>query len=406
MSASSDLQAVFDRGVVSLYQPIVDLDLQEVVGYEALSRGPQDSPLASPVAMFAAAAELDRLRDLDWLCRSAAVDGARTASFRHPLSLFVNAEPAALGAAGDRALWESMNDLRCFAEVTERALAGDPAGLLRAIDQVREADWGIALDDIGANPVSLALVPAVRPDVLKLDISLLQGEQDLAVTRVLHAVLAEAQASGAVVVAEGIETEQHLELASSWGVRLGQGYLLGRPAPLPDPLIPPRRAIGLVTPLIDQSVLRSPYAMANCGGISRRLSTGAVFGLIRQLEDQAASMQPAPLLLASYATAEQYDELSRLRHKELAAGLPLLGVLGPAGLPGVAPGTVFGSPGGRDPASHDWTLLVLGAHYAAAMVSRPTTFGRTSDVHDVVLTFDRTLVARAAHALLARLGTP
>jgi len=147
------IDAIIDGQLLQpLFQLIVDLDGMFVAGYEALARGPV-GPLHTPDALFRTARACDRLVQLDWLCRVQAVELARHAGLRHPISLFINAEPEALvQTSGDRGLWAQFGDLRCYAEVTERALTSHPAELLRAIDQVREDDWGVAVDDVAATP--------------------------------------------------------------------------------------------------------------------------------------------------------------------------------------------------------------------------------------------------------------
>ena len=118
-------------------------------------------------------------------------------------------------------------------EVTERALASHPANLLPKIEELRRHGIGIALDDVGADPRSLALMPFLRPDVIKLDLSLIQGGRSGAVAATHNAVSAYAERTGALVVAEGIETERHAERARAMGATVGQGWLFGRPGPLP-----------------------------------------------------------------------------------------------------------------------------------------------------------------------------
>ena len=216
-----------DRSVTPMYQRIVDLDRNVVAGYEALAPGPRGA-LHSPGALFAAARHADRVVELDWLCRERAVDGARRSGLRHPLSLFVNAEPETLLASvGDAARWRQFGDVRCYAELTERALAVAPGALLRAVDQVRAQDWGVALDDVGADPASLALLPLVQPDVVKLDLRLLHEQPgcpgDASTARVLHGALTQAATTGAVVVAEGIETQAHLDSPGRTGRTTGRG---------------------------------------------------------------------------------------------------------------------------------------------------------------------------------------
>jgi EAL domain-containing protein (putative c-di-GMP-specific phosphodiesterase class I) len=172
----SGLAVALERRIRSLYQPIVELASGRTVSYEALARGPEGSALESPLALFAAARDEDRLAELDCACRAAAVTGALNAGLRPPAALFVNAEPEALSrAAGVPAeLLEAIGDgLRIFVEITERALTERPAELLEAVDRLRAAGLGTALDDVGTDERSLALLPLLRPDVVKLDISLI-----------------------------------------------------------------------------------------------------------------------------------------------------------------------------------------------------------------------------------------
>ena len=99
---------------------------------------------------------------------------------------------------------------------------------------MRRAGWKVALDDVGADSASLALMPFLRPEVVKLDLRLVQQRPDADVAGIVAAVNAYAQRSGALVLAEGIEHDQHLQIARSLGATLGQGWLFGRPGPAAD----------------------------------------------------------------------------------------------------------------------------------------------------------------------------
>lgn len=402
MTDTELLEGLMADGITPLFQPLVDLTSGETVAFEALARGPV-GPWHSPQALFDLARRLDRVRDLDWACREAAVRLARQVSFRHPLTLFVNAEPEAVGQLDDTTRWGGFADLRCHAEITERQIAADPARLLRAVDQVREQDWGLALDDIGAHPASLALLPALRPDVLKLDLRLLHDDDPESVA-VVHAVLAHAERTGATVVAEGVETERQRDRAAAWGVRLGQGWLLGRPAPLPAPLLSPLSPVPLVGRIVEQSVLQAPSTLLHDSGAARRVPAEAVLELVADLERQAARQDPPPMVLASYPTADRYDTASRLRHADLARLVPLVAVLCPERLDEVPAGVYAGQVDADDPIRDDWSLIVLGTHQSVALTSRPAVLGSVTGPHDVVLSFDPDLVARAAYALLSRLS--
>src|SRR3978361_2267762 len=116
-------------------------------------------------------------------------------------------------------------------EITERALAARPAELLRAVERARERGWRIALDDVGADSMSLSFMPLLRPDVVKLDLSLVQERPGPAIAQIMNAVNAYAEESGALVLAEGIEDERHLRMARGLGATLGQGWFFGRPGP-------------------------------------------------------------------------------------------------------------------------------------------------------------------------------
>ena len=228
------LDDVLRTGAVrSVFQPIVDLDSGRVVAYEALARGPQ-GPMERPDVLFAAAREAGRLAELDEQCRAAAFRGAVGAGLLAPLDPVRQrrargpgprppGRPAAIAA-------QAPGELRVVLEITERALAARPADLLRTVERVRDLGWGVALDDVGADVLSLAFMPLLRPDVVKLDLRLVQERPGPQVAEIMNAVNAYAERSGALILAEGIETEQHLLRARALGAHLGQGWLLGRPA--------------------------------------------------------------------------------------------------------------------------------------------------------------------------------
>src|SRR3954454_23131313 len=194
------LEAVIrERTVVSLYQPIFDIGDQNlsreqysVVAYEALARGPKGSPVEYPDKLFGTARAAGRLADLDWVCRAAAVQGAMDAGLTAPYTLFCNMEPEAIDAPPPfdlRDTWERAKaEVRVMTEITERAMTVRPAELLSTAGGIRDAGWGIALDDVGAEPASLALMPFLDPDVIKLDLRLIQDTPTEDLAEVINAV--------------------------------------------------------------------------------------------------------------------------------------------------------------------------------------------------------------------------
>ena len=399
------------RRVVPAFQPLVDLQSDQVVGYEALARGPQ-GPLETPDRLFEVAREVGRVVDVDWLCRDVALDEARRAGVRLPLALFINAEPETLDAV-PLERWRQMRDVRCYAEVTERALLADPAGLLRAIDRVRSQDWGVALDDIGQDPASLAFMPMLQPDVLKLDRSLLAGPPDAQGSRVLHAVLTQAQESGAAVVAEGLETEEQRDRALAHGIGLGQGWLLGRPGPLPARLDYPATQVPLLDRLVDRAVTPAPFGVVTSKVRPSRVPAARVAELVEQLVVEARRLEPSPVLLVGTPSStpagvpQPGSDLHGLDH------LPLVAVLrgadqgeaarqGRRSVVGEVRSTVLRA---GDPARADWSVVVITPYWAGAVVARPAdTSSPPVERWTVALTFDRGLCIQAANSLLVRLA--
>jgi len=115
-----------ERAVQTVFQPLVSLDGGQVLGYEALSRGPAGTALERPDLLFAAARRGRRLRDLDIACRTAALTAAKVAGLTEPYRLFINAEPEALDGWRPDPEHEHL-PLTVVLELTERALTGQPA---------------------------------------------------------------------------------------------------------------------------------------------------------------------------------------------------------------------------------------------------------------------------------------
>ena len=145
--------------------------------------------------------------------------------------MFVNIEPSTLTGRLDavlEAVAATPPNVQVVVEITERALAADFAGVLAGTEQLRAAGCAIALDDVGVELESLAFIPLLRPEVVKLDLGLLRTISDVATLTVAGAVSAYAEESGAEVVAEGVETPGDLTRALVLGATLGQGWLWSR----------------------------------------------------------------------------------------------------------------------------------------------------------------------------------
>jgi EAL domain-containing protein (putative c-di-GMP-specific phosphodiesterase class I)/DICT domain-containing protein len=405
---TAELERVLaERAVTPLFQPIVELRTGQPLGFESLARGPQGSPLQFPDRLFGTARATGRLAQLDRLCQHRALETALSSGLGAPFGLFVNVEPAAVGPIGlPESLLAALRErgLRLVIELTERALTADPARLLALADWARSLGWGVALDDVGADPASLALMPFLRPDIVKLDLRLVQQRPDEAVAEIMTAVTAYAEASGAKVLAEGIETPEHAALARGLGATLGQGWLFGRPAPLPEQVDAPERPLvlsgGDAEPLV-----RSPYAAAARQRPPQRGPKSLLIAVSKLLERQAAELGNLAVVLAAFEEERFFTPASGRRYRDLAERVSFVGALG-AGLPGEpVPGVRGAHLAPEDPVVGEWDIAVVGPHFAAALVARDLgDEGTDADrTFDYVLTYDRELVLEVARSLMSRL---
>ena len=217
------------------FQPVVDIAGRRVVGYEALVRGPRGCSVEQPDRLFAAARAAGRLDELDWLCQRLALEGALRAGLRAPQVLFVNVEPdtSEFMPLQLRSLYaRATSQMTVAVEVTERALTERPAALLGHVADIRALGCAIALDDVGAEAGSIAMMALLAPEVIKLDVGLFASTHTRDVAELVDAVTAQAEQSRATVLVERIETEAEAALAEALGGELAQGWLYGRREPL------------------------------------------------------------------------------------------------------------------------------------------------------------------------------
>ncbi|MGY2066550.1 diguanylate cyclase domain-containing protein [Blastococcus sp. SYSU DS0619] len=403
--------------VRSRYQPIVDLHDGSLVAVEALSRG-EPGPLESPTALFAAAVVAGTTTALDTACLRAALRGV--AGVAEATTLFVNAEPATLStlSAQDLAELAELTPARVqvVLEVTERDLLERPAELVRGVRRVRGIGWRVALDDVGAEPAGLALMSFLRPDVIKLDLALVRGHTDLQAAGVVNAVRADAERSGAVVLAEGIETEEHRRRALAMGARLGQGWMFGRPGELPTAGM---RALRLRPAAPGPApgapgAVATPYDVLAAASDPQRTSVPLLASMTRQVERQALLLDEQTVVLANFQHADLMNARTCRRYETLGNVTALTAVSG-VGMPDEpAPGVVGTALDAGDPLSDQWVLTVVSPHFAAALAAREVppvgeTGPRRPDPADpagrrldYVLTYDRQRVLEAAGLLLEK----
>jgi EAL domain-containing protein (putative c-di-GMP-specific phosphodiesterase class I)/DNA-binding NarL/FixJ family response regulator len=226
------IRRVLELGQLDIvFQPIVELDFREIVGYEALSRFAAE-PHRGPDEWFAEAHEVGLGPELEL----AAIRLACERSHTLPKGMFmaVNVSPVTAERPDLLALLAACQVDEVILEVTEHAAVEDYRRFRVAIARVRALGARLAVDDAGAGFSSLRHILELDAELIKLDGSLTRSLEDDPRRRSLAAALIEfGRESGASVLAEHIESELQLNELRRLGVRYGQGFHLGRPQRLP-----------------------------------------------------------------------------------------------------------------------------------------------------------------------------
>jgi diguanylate cyclase (GGDEF)-like protein len=223
------------RKLQPLFQPVLDFNSGLIQGYEALIRGPSDSPLHSPLVLFKVAHQCQLLAELEMLCRELSIAAFAAAGVQgdlylnvNPLLLLSNDHPSGLTLA----LLEKyqLNPSRVVIELSEQYQVDDSTVLINAVHHYRELGFRIAIDDLGSGFSGLKLWSELKPDLIKIDRYFIsQVHADPTKKEFVRSIIALAKSTGSAVVAEGIETREELLLCQELGADYGQGYLLGRP---------------------------------------------------------------------------------------------------------------------------------------------------------------------------------
>jgi diguanylate cyclase (GGDEF)-like protein len=239
---SSAITAVIESGAMTpAFQPIVELTTGKILGYEGLVRVPRESTFAHTGALFDAAEAAGRVQDLDRAALEVVLIGATDIADDVRISL--NVSPRTL-ESGDLTATQFLGILRrhgvapnrVILELTEREAVQAPEQLRDTLRRLQLAGVKIAADDVGAGNAGLRLLSQFQFDVVKIDLSLVQGgnragdpsDQSLSI---LGSLVQMADRLGAMTIAEGVETPAQLRRIRELGITAGQGYLLGRPGP-------------------------------------------------------------------------------------------------------------------------------------------------------------------------------
>ena len=228
---------ILQRELHVLFQPILDTRANRALGYEALVRGPVDSPLHGATKLFETARTTNMLAELEYLCRELAV--REFVQHALPGKLFLNVSPLTL-TDPQRPRGETLRILereglapsRVVIELSEQDPTPDMDLLARATRHYAGMGFEIAIDDLGAGYSGLRLWSEVRPAYVKIDRHFVANvHQDRIKREFVRFIRDISRRLGCRVIAEGIEHSGEQAVLQELGIHALQGFLLARPAP-------------------------------------------------------------------------------------------------------------------------------------------------------------------------------
>lgn len=256
--SKKDLLSIIEGNQLTpVFQPIFDLKLGQIWGYEALIRGSVDSGLHSPIDLFNLADKFGLTAELEYACCKSSCEAF--VSMDGQGKLFINISPMILknGFHNGHSL-ESLSHFGLDAEdivfeLSERYPINDHAELKESARQYRNQGFTLAVDDLGSGYSGLRVWEELRPNYVKIDRHFVENiDQDKAKQQFVRCLQKIAVELNCTVVAEGIETLEQMLTIRNLGVKLGQGFYLGTPRvdlkyTLPPGLIPKEEALTKLT---------------------------------------------------------------------------------------------------------------------------------------------------------------
>ncbi|MDR2593416.1 MAG: GGDEF domain-containing protein [Fibromonadaceae bacterium] len=236
---------LYEQQIMPVYQPIVSLTDGKIFGYEALSRvleeNTSDKVLDLSIEhIFIIAEKMNKLWEFETLCRRKALENAKHILVDVEKKLFLNVNPNVIndvqfkdGFTKRHLVHEYGQDLNfnnIVFEITERSVIVDKKAFLDSIEHYRKQNYGIAIDDVGSGYSGLNVINDIKPDIIKLDMNLIRNiDKDETKQFLCKAMIGFGKNAEIKIIAEGIETEEELQMLIKLGVDFGQGYFLGIP---------------------------------------------------------------------------------------------------------------------------------------------------------------------------------
>jgi len=229
MSKFVTIKAINTLQLTHWYQPIIQLNTDAILGYEALVRSKTHHNF-SPLDLFKQAESKGIMNYLDCHLLNKAANSRKN---KKPYMLFINVFPSTLLEEWFLSWWdEHITNSKLVLEVSESEPVSDWRALKNVVHELRMRGVKIALDDMGTGYCFFQHWIELNPEYIKLDS---YYAHDLAKNELKQRILKHLIKlfdDNTKLILEGIETEEDLNVAKSLGITCAQGYLLGKPSPL------------------------------------------------------------------------------------------------------------------------------------------------------------------------------
>ncbi|MBN1688822.1 MAG: EAL domain-containing protein [Candidatus Omnitrophica bacterium] len=243
----------------SVYQPIVDIEKNRIVGYEALIRG--KGKWANPEKLFHYAYEKGFVIPLDLECIHKALDILPALSLGQ--MLFVNIEPITLSSHLFRQsdfgkLLQGIQKKKPVVfELTEGMKSRSIPLIQKGVQMLRRWDCQLALDDVRGIGVKFLELLKLKPDYIKIDRSIVQGlSKNSFLQRMVREIVGVSQGYDAHLIAEGVENLHDLNLLKRMKIRFSQGFYYAKPEKELKKILAAKTPNGLFKPEAGQNFRR------------------------------------------------------------------------------------------------------------------------------------------------------
>jgi EAL domain-containing protein (putative c-di-GMP-specific phosphodiesterase class I) len=240
---SSPLMSMLrERRIETWFQPIFTAQTLDLWGYECLMRGRDlEGKLVSPGAIIGWAKQEQLVFMLDRVCRETHLLTAGRMNLPTHAKLLINFMPTSiyqpeycLQTTMAAAKKGNLDPSRIIFEVVESEEVADHSHLTKILDYYRANGYGVALDDLGSGYAGLSLLADLNPDLIKIDRELISKSTTSKIHRsICESLVRIGKETGKLVLAEGVEKVEEMELMRAAGVDLFQGFLFGKPNAVP-----------------------------------------------------------------------------------------------------------------------------------------------------------------------------